>query len=163
MHSMNNHGRKQRRALIAVGLAATLFTTAAQAAMLANLEGSVSVNRGNGFQPVSAGTTVAPGDRIKTGKGSTVNVVYENGYAVPIGPNQVRTVQYAPPSAKDAPGGAAPESAGAFAGLGGTALGGIATPVIVGGVVAGAVTAGVVASSSSSNRNSISSSVSVSP
>ncbi len=162
MHSMNNQGRKLRRAAIAVGLAATLFTTAAQAAMLANLEGSVFVNRGDGFQPVSAGTTVAPGDRIKTGKGSTVNVVYENGYSVPVGPNQVRTVQYAPPSAKDAPG-SVPESAGAFAG---GAFGGIAAPIIVGGVVAGAVTAGVVASSSSSSNNhsvSSSSSAAVSP
>ncbi len=160
MHSMNNYGRKLRRASIAVGLAATLFTTAAHAAMLANLEGSVSVNRGDGFQPVSAGTTVAPGDRIKTGKGSAVNVVYENGYSVPVGPNQVRTVQYAPPSAKDAPGGA-PESAGAGAFAGG-AFGGIAAPIIVGGVVAGAVTAGVVSSSSSSSNHSVSSN-SVSP
>jgi hypothetical protein len=157
MHSMDNQGRKLRRAVIAVGLAATLFTTAAQAAMLANIEGSVSINRGDGFQPVSAGATVAPGDRIKTGKSSTVNVVYENGYSVPVGPNQVRTVQYAPPSAKDSAGGAAAaESAGG--GLGGAAFGGIATPVVVGGLVAGAVAVGVVASSSS--KSSPSSSVS---
>jgi hypothetical protein len=158
MHSMNNNGRKLRRAVIAVGLAATLFTTAAQAAMLANLEGSVSVNRGDGFQPVSAGTTVAPGDRIKTGKGSTVNVVYENGYSVPVGPNQVRTVQYAPaPVAGAASAAAETASAGgsALAGLGGGALGGIAAPVVVGGVVAGAVTVGVVASSNN-NKDSVS-------
>jgi hypothetical protein len=76
---------------------AALQTTNAQAAILANIEGAVSVNSGNGFQPASIGSSVAPGDRVRTGDGS-VDIVYDDGCSSHVAAKQVAIVLSTPPS-----------------------------------------------------------------
>ena len=70
--------------------------------MLSNVEGAVSVNRGDGFQPVSAGTALSSGDRVRVSAGGSVNIVYENGCSTRVGPSQVAVVLATPPSCQGA-------------------------------------------------------------
>jgi hypothetical protein len=90
------------------------------------------------------GAKVSPGDRIRTGNGSA-NIVYENGYAQKVGPNQVVAVQHTPPQPGSESASFAPP-----VGLGALAIGG----VVVGGTVA--VAAAVTSNNSSSSKNSVS-------
>jgi hypothetical protein len=86
------------RSLVSAALIAALLTTSAQAAMLSNLDGAVSVNYGNGFQPASIGSSLSPGVRVRTGEGSAADIVYDNGCSKRVGPQQVAVVLSAPPS-----------------------------------------------------------------
>ncbi len=80
---------------IAIGM--TVFAWSAQAAMLTNVEGAVSINRGPGDQPGAAGVELNPGDRVKAGEGSA-DIVYANGCSTRVAPNHVMVVLAAPPS-----------------------------------------------------------------
>ena len=122
------------RAFISTAVIAALFATNAQAAELSNIEGVVSVNSGNGFHPASIGSSLTPGDRVRTDNGSA-DIVYGNGCSTRVGPQQVAVVLSAPPPCnggglKD---GVAVEPAGPSAPL---ILGGL---VVVGGAVGLAV------------------------
>ena len=122
------------RAFISAVVIAALFATNAEAAVLANVEGAVSVNYGSGFQPAPPGSPLSPGDRVRTGNGSA-DIVYDNGCSVRLGPQQAVVVFSAPPPCnggglKD---GVAVEPAGPSAPL---ILGGL---VVVGGAVGLAV------------------------
>lgn len=90
-----------RKSLIFTVVAA-LTASSAQAAMLTNIQGGVSINAGGGYQPVAGPATVVPGERIRTGDGSA-DIVYDNGQTVHVGPNQVVLVSNLPPSAGPAP------------------------------------------------------------
>jgi hypothetical protein len=90
------------RKLISSLLIAPLIVTGAEAARL-SIQGSVIVDRGDGFQPVqgeSAGyawvVPVAPGDRIRVNSGFA-EIAYDNGCVVKIGPGQMAAVLYTPP------------------------------------------------------------------
>lgn len=84
------------RPLISAIMVAVLVSTSAQAAVLTSLDGAVSVNSGNGFQPASIGSSLAPGDRVRTNEGSA-NILYENGCATAVGPQQIAIVYSQPP------------------------------------------------------------------
>jgi hypothetical protein len=142
MGTMNR--KMAARALITAAVAATLFATYAQAATLTNVEGAVSVSHGGAYAPAAMGAKVSPGDRIRTGKGSA-NIVYENGYAQRVGPNQVVAVQHTPPQP-----GSESASFAPTIGAGGLLVGG----AVVGGGVAVAVA--VTNSNSGSSKNSVS-------
>ena len=118
---------RKLHAAISAAMIVALTTVNAQAITLANVEGAVSVNRGYGFKPASVGSALAPGDRVRVGDGSA-DIVYENGCATHILPQQVAVVLSAPPACgvgglKDGVA-LAPESPSA-------------TPLILGGLVAG--------------------------
>jgi hypothetical protein len=72
---------------IAIVLSATLAVSGAQAALLTNIQGTVTVNHGYGYEPAGVGGPVGPGDRVHVGEGSAA-IVYENGAAVKVGPGQ---------------------------------------------------------------------------
>jgi hypothetical protein len=86
-----------------ISIVTALMIASAHAATLTNVEGAVSINRGDGYVPVVNGATVGPGDRVRTLKGS-VNVVYENGCPVKVGPHEVVLVQAAAPGCTPAGG-----------------------------------------------------------
>jgi hypothetical protein len=143
MGTMNT--KKAARALISAAVAATMLATYAQAATLTNVEGAVSVSHGGAYTPVPMGAKVVPGDRIRTGDGSSASIVYENGYAQKVGPNQVAAVQHTPPQPGSESASFAPP-----VGLGALAIGG----AVIGGTVA--VAAAVTSSSNSNSKNSVS-------
>ncbi|MBJ7532749.1 hypothetical protein JDN40_01250 [Rhodomicrobium vannielii ATCC 17100] len=62
--------------MLAVG--AALMATAAHATVLTNIQGSVMVDRGNGFQPVSVTSPVVAGDRVRA-VGGSADIVYDDG------------------------------------------------------------------------------------
>ncbi|MFZ1109166.1 MAG: hypothetical protein WAN43_12600 [Rhodomicrobium sp.] len=133
------NGRRAARVLVSAVAVAALLATSAEAAMLANVEGSVSVNRGDGFRPTDGGSVV-PGDRIRTGAGSA-SIVYENGCSTRIGPNQTVVVLSSPPGCnaglKD--GEVAPASFGV-------------PPILLGGLVVGGAVGLAVALSDNHNN-----------
>ncbi len=133
------------RPLISAVMIAVLVTTSAQAAVLASLDGAVSVNSGNGFRPASIGSSLAPGDRVRTYDGSA-NIRYDNGCTTTVGPQQVAVVYSEPPTChvgglKD--GAMAVEAAPGY------------SPLLAGGLVAGAAL-GIAVGIASSNSGSVS-------
>lgn len=73
-----------------------LLLTAVQAAQL-NVEGTVLVNKGDGFRPVPSGTEVNAGDRVRVVQGSA-RIVYANCYAVSLQTGQMALVLSNPPA-----------------------------------------------------------------
>ena len=133
------------RPLISAAVIVGLLAANAQATVVSSLEGVVSVNRGNGFKPASIGLPLEPGDRIRTGEGSA-NILYDNGCATKIGPQQVAIVYSEPPvcnggGLKDGVVMAPPAEPEAV------------DPLIAGGLLAGAA-AGVAAALASSSKSS---------
>jgi ABC-type tungstate transport system permease subunit len=100
-------GRPARRARIHASalIIAALFTTNAAAAVLINVEGTVSVKRagfqlalGDGFEPASSGTSLSSGDRVRAGATGSAHVLYENGCSTRIAPSEIAVVMATPPS-----------------------------------------------------------------
>jgi hypothetical protein len=85
------------RGLVTVLLVGALLTESAEAALLSNVQGAVTVDQGDGFKPALGGAAVSPGDRIRVASGSA-DIVYDNGCAVHVGAGQVVAIQYNPPS-----------------------------------------------------------------
>jgi hypothetical protein len=80
-------GLAMLRKPIAILLSASLAVSGAQAAMLTNIQGMVTVNHGYGYEPAGVGGPVGPGDRVHVGEGSAA-IIYENGSTVNVGPGQ---------------------------------------------------------------------------
>ena len=132
---------------VSIVISVALLGWSAQAATLTNVEGAVSVNRGSGFKQVAAGAELNPGDRVRTGAGSA-DIVYANGCASRLGPDQLAVVLATPPSCGAGAGGLADGPA---------ATGGPSTDtLIVGGVIAAAA-AGVGIALATSNSDPASS------
>lgn len=79
-----------------ITLMTAFILTNAQAAVLSSFEGDVSVNRGNGFQPVSLGAVLDPGYRVRTGEG-TATIRYDNGCTTTVAARQTVVVSSRPP------------------------------------------------------------------
>jgi hypothetical protein len=122
-------GRRAARAIVSAAVVAALLGANAEAAVLANVEGAVSVNRGDGYRPAGGGAGLAPGDRVRTAAGSA-DIVYENGCSLRIGPDQTVAVLSSPPPCN---GGSMKDSGGEPAALG--VFG--APPLLLGGLVVG--------------------------
>ena len=82
---------------IAVVLIASLAAGGAQAALLTNVQGMVTVNHGYGYEPAGVGGPVGPGDRVHVGEGSA-DIVYENGSTVNVRSGQTVIVQSTAPA-----------------------------------------------------------------
>jgi hypothetical protein len=87
--------------------------TIGQAGHLANVQGKVLLNRGQGFQPVTGDVDVLPGDRVRAVDGSA-EIVYSNGTTVLVQSGQMVVVLSVPPP-------------------GAGWLGEVPTPVLIGG------------------------------
>ena len=138
--------RRSPRPLISAIMIAALVTTNAEAAVLSSLDGAVTVNSGNGFQPASIGSSLAPGDRVRTNEGSA-NILYDNGCTTTVGPQQVAIVYWQPPvchvgGLKDGPVAVEPAAED--------------NPLLVGGFVAGTAIGIAVAIGSSNKHQSVS-------
>ncbi len=120
-----------------------MLATSAQAALLINVEGAVSINRGDGYRPVAEnGAPLVAGDRVRSGLGSA-DIVYENGCSQKVGPNQTMIVLSPAPAC----------NVGLKDGASVSEGGGVSTEVVVlGGLVAGgAVGLGLALSNSTSH------------
>ncbi len=84
------------RTIISILALTALLVTEAEGAVLAGVEGAVSIVRGGSVIKASEGAPLAPGESVRTEEG-TVRIVYENGCAVQVGPRQAVAVAYAPP------------------------------------------------------------------
>jgi hypothetical protein len=142
MENFNKPGRKAPRAYISAAVIVAFLATNAEAALLTNVDGKVSVNHGSGFRPSGGGDALAPGDRVSAGEGSA-DIVYDNGCSARVGPHQVVVVLSSPPSCNG--GGLKDTAMAAPFGYG-------VDPLIVGGVVAaGAVGLAVALSNGNSS------------
>jgi hypothetical protein len=117
--------------LICAAVFAAVLGTNAEAAFLANVEGVVSINHGDGYRPAGSGAALVAGDRVRTIEGST-DLLYENGCSLRIGPHQTVAVMLSPPPCK----GAEEISSSTDYGVSPLVLGGL---VVVGGGVGLAV------------------------
>jgi hypothetical protein len=85
------------RKTISIALIASLAATGAQAALLTNVQGVVTVDHGYGYAPAGTGSVVAPGERVRAGEGSA-DVVYDNGCIVKVDPGRTMVVLSPPPA-----------------------------------------------------------------
>ncbi len=115
------------RTLLSAVLASVMLTVPVNAALLTNVQGTVTVNRGAGFAPASGGSIIAPGDRVRVAEGSA-EIVYDNGCVVKLGPGQVVAVLYTPPACQSGTGG---DDTAVYVAGGGLLLGG----AIAGGIL----------------------------
>ena len=84
-------------ALIVQAAASALLAAGCQAAVLANIDGLVQVNHGDGFKPASINTALVAGDRVRVSTGSA-DVLYENGCPAKVRANQTVVVLSTPPA-----------------------------------------------------------------
>jgi hypothetical protein len=84
------------RTIVSILMLIALAVTEAEGAVLAGVEGAVSIARGGSVINASEGAAVAPGDSVRTGEG-TARIVYENGCIVRLGPREAVAVAAAPP------------------------------------------------------------------
>ena len=82
---------------ISILVLSALSLSSANAALLTSIQGSVFLNRGEGFQPASGPAQIAPGSRVHAEQGSA-EIVYENGCAVKVDAGQTVAVLFNPPS-----------------------------------------------------------------
>ena len=87
------------RRIVAAISAFALFAASAQAAVLTNIQGQVSVNTGQGFKPAGPTVDVKPGDRIMTGQGGTAQIDYSETCITSVAADTVVIVQANPPCA----------------------------------------------------------------
>jgi hypothetical protein len=153
--------RKFAAALVCVGCAGS----AASAASLEAIAGTVLVNKGQGFRPVTGRTEIGGGDAVMANAGGSAEIVYQDGCRSRVEPGRVVAVASTPRngSLKDAPVELSPCSGGPAAQSGtiGTsataadpglaALGAVDPNLLIGaGVVGGAVAAAIALSGPSS-------------
>jgi len=89
------------RTIISILALTALLITEAEGAVLAGVEGAVSIVRAESVIEASEGAALAPGESVRTGEG-TARIVYENGCGVQVGPRQAVAVAYAPPPCQPA-------------------------------------------------------------
>ncbi|MGO9173855.1 MAG: hypothetical protein ACLP7P_18085 [Rhodomicrobium sp.] len=127
------------RKSISIAVITALLVSNAEAALLTNVQGTVTVNRGEGFAPAGNTAVLAPGDRVRAETGSA-DIVYDNGCTVKLGAGQTVAVLYAAPDC----GGGLWDGAASSSGISTGTL-------LVGGlVVAGGIGAGIALSQKSS-------------
>lgn len=84
------------RTIVCILALTALLITQAEGAVLAGVQGAVSIARGGSIIQASEGAALAPGESVSTQEGFA-RIVYENGCAVQVGPRQTVAVAYAPP------------------------------------------------------------------
>ena len=69
-----------------------LFVSASWAATIEPVQGSLQLNRGQGFQPVNSRVDANVGDTVVVGPGSAAAVTYSDGCKVSVQPGAVTTI-----------------------------------------------------------------------
>jgi len=115
---------RQRSLLGAVSLfsCAALLTTSSWAATIEPGQGNLSINQGQGFQPINSRVDANVGDSVMVGPGGGATVVYSDGCKVDVQPGAVTTIAPLSPCAS---GSYADANSGSFD-WGGVAIGGFA-------------------------------------
>lgn len=98
---------------------AILITTSAWAATLEPAQGDLSINQGQGFQPVNSRVDAKVGNSVMVGPNGAATVTYEDGCAVTVQPGSVTTIAPLSPCAS----GSYADSNGDGDGLAGAGLG----------------------------------------
>ncbi len=150
--------RNAARVCVSAAVIATMFASSVEAVMLSNVEGTVSVNRGDGFQLASSGAALTSGDRVRVSSGGSVNIVYDNGCSTRIGPSQVAVVLATPPSCQGArlKDGGLVVGAGVGIGDGAPVAGGFGTETLLAGGLAVAAGVGIAVAVSNNDNNQVS-------
>jgi hypothetical protein len=112
-------GKRSFAGVLSFGCA-VLLTTSTWAATLEPAQGDLTINQGQGFQPVNNRVDAKVGDSVMVGPGGAATLTYEDGCTVSVAPGSVTTI--APIS---------PCASGSYAQTGdnGSTLGGIAMGV----------------------------------
>jgi hypothetical protein len=84
-------GRRSLLRAISFGCAA-LLTSSAWATTIVPGQGGLSVNQGQGFQPVNSRVDANVGDAVMVGPGGAATVVYSDGCTVNVQPGAVTTI-----------------------------------------------------------------------
>jgi hypothetical protein len=71
---------------------AVLLTSSTWAATLEPGQGDLSVNQGQGFQPVNSRVETKVGDSVMVGAGGTATLTYDDGCTVTVQPGSVTTI-----------------------------------------------------------------------
>jgi hypothetical protein len=71
---------------------AVFFASSAWAATVEPGQGNLSVNQGQGFQPINSRVDANAGDSVMVGPGGAATVVYSDGCRVDVQPGAVTTV-----------------------------------------------------------------------
>jgi len=130
-------GKRPFRLALCVGCA-VLVGSPSWAATIEPGQGALSVNQGQGFQPINSRVDANVGDSVMVGPGGTATVVYDDGCKVDVQPGAVATIAPLSPCASGS--NAEDFNWGA---------------VIMGVAVIGVTTAAVVAATQSSKNNTI--------
>jgi hypothetical protein len=90
------------RKLAAAGAAAALLygSSPISAATVSGQEGTVLVNKGDGFIPITSDAELAPGGQIMVQPGGSALITYASNCTIRVGAGRVWTVQEAPPCAE---------------------------------------------------------------
>ena len=84
-------GRKS----LAVAAISAMMAGSVCAAQLSNVQGTVQIDKGQGFQPATADAVLEPGDRVKAVQ--RAEIVYEDGSTVGVAAGQTVAVLSNPP------------------------------------------------------------------
>lgn len=121
--------------LLALVCCGAFLSSSAWAATLEPGQGTLSVNQGQGFQPVNSRIDANVGDAAMVAPGGTATIVYDDGCTVPVQPGDVATIaplspcasgsyaQSAPPPAQGSPGGVPGLALGTLPALGAGVIG----------------------------------------
>lgn len=85
-----------KRLIAGIGMLAVVAGTA-EAALLTNIQGPVSVNTGQGFRLVTTAVDLKPGDRVMVGNGGTAQLIYNDACITRVDGSGVVVVQQAAP------------------------------------------------------------------
>lgn len=86
---------------LVVGVSMLAFDASAFAATtLTSIQGSVQVNTGSGFRPVTGSAHVTPGTSVMAAPGSSAEILYSDGCRTPVRAGAVSSVAPVPPCAE---------------------------------------------------------------
>lgn len=120
------------KTLLSTFCCAMVLSSSTWAASLLPGQGDLSVNHGNGFQPVNSRMDANVGDTVMVGPGGSATVVYDDGCKVNVQPGGVATVDPISPCAS----GSYAQSNDNSNTLGAIVMGGVVLGLIGGGIYA---------------------------
>ncbi|HWX85053.1 MAG TPA: hypothetical protein VNZ48_15765 [Xanthobacteraceae bacterium] len=88
---MDSMGRRSSFCVSVIGCA-LLFASAAGAATVEPVQGNLSLNQGQGFQPVNSRVKANVGDTVVVGPGGAAAVTYPDGCKVQVQPGAVTAI-----------------------------------------------------------------------
>ena len=81
-----------KRPFVAAFCLATLLSTSGWAATIEPGQGNLSINQGQGFQPVNSRVDANVGDSVIVAPGGSATVVYDDGCKVDVQPGAITTI-----------------------------------------------------------------------